>query len=114
MTKFVGRVRILCPGVHVEPYWPEKAHEVIDINGLQTVTDHADRPLKHEWIQCMGQYKELLFNAESYLKSTSSLNIEACIDEQVVVALIDDGINVNELECSRIRGRSFCTTRTTI
>ena len=98
----------VCPSVHLDVSWPEKTREMNDNNGLHSAADQADQPPKHEWLQCMKEFKQLLFDAEKYLELTTNQRIANSIEEPIVVALIDDGINVNELEHSPVSGRSFC------
>ncbi|KAL6361224.1 hypothetical protein LRP88_04688 [Fusarium phalaenopsidis] len=64
------------------------------------------RSLKtHEWIQCMKEFRRLLFDAERYYDRGK---IEESIEEPIKIALIDDGVDIKDLEYSFIGGRTFC------
>lgn len=79
----------------------------IDINTARTDTDRPEHPPKHEWIQCMKDFRQLLFEAEKEYKGNPGVD-GIRIDEPIKVALIDDGIHFDELEYEPIGGRSFC------
>ncbi|KAI8633882.1 hypothetical protein F5Y19DRAFT_462121 [Xylariaceae sp. FL1651] len=74
----------------------------------KTPVDRHVQPSQHDWIKCMTDFKRLLNEAEANFARTESTKIEDEIEDSIKVALIDDGININELEYTPIGGRSFC------
>ena len=90
----------------------EVLREKNDVNTAQDDADHPEKTTKHEWVECMKEFRKLLFNAENYLEKERGLKMENSIEEPIQVALIDDGINFDKLEYNPIGGRSFCTRDT--
>ena len=90
----------------------EVLKEKIGINTTRNDSDPPEKSTKHEWVQCMKDFRQLLFDAENYLEKDRGLKMESSIDEPIQVALIDDGINFDKLEYNPIGGRSFCTRDT--
>lgn len=95
----------LCPEVNVLKEWPIVQREQMDLNALMS-GDQAEHTTKHEWIQCMKDFRRLLFDAERYYERGK---VEETIEEPIKIALIDDGVDVKDLEFSFIGGRTFCT-----
>ncbi|KAL6906988.1 hypothetical protein GGI43DRAFT_380509 [Trichoderma evansii] len=102
---FCDRMKKLCPEVNVLKEWPIIQREQMDINALMA-GDQAEHTTKHEWIQCMKDFRRLLFDAERYYERGK---VEETIEEPIKIALIDDGVDVKDLEFSFIGGRTFCT-----
>ncbi|KAL7942118.1 hypothetical protein V8C42DRAFT_332619 [Trichoderma barbatum] len=102
---FCDRMKKLCPEVDVLKEWPIIQREQVDANSLLAV-DQAEHSTKHEWIQCMKEFRRLLFDAERYYDRGK---VEETIEEPIKIALIDDGVDVKDLEFSFIGGRTFCT-----
>ncbi|KAL6830889.1 hypothetical protein J3E69DRAFT_328079 [Trichoderma sp. SZMC 28015] len=102
---FCDRMRKLCPEVDVHKEWPIIQREQVDANAL-LLGDQAEHSTKHEWIQCMKEFRRLLFDAERYYDRGK---VEEIIEEPIKIALIDDGVDVKDLEFSFIGGRTFCT-----
>lgn len=97
--------------IHVVLHYPEKRRE-ISYSRIPTATDLTERRPKHQWIECMDDFRQLLFTAEENWKPhrPQKLHLHER-KEPIVVALIDDGIDVKELELENygsITGRSFC------
>lgn len=102
---FCDRMRKLCPEVDIHKEWPIIQREQVDVNAL-LAGDQAEHSTKHEWIQCMKEFRRLLFDAERYYDRGK---VEEIIEEPIKIALIDDGVDVKDLEFSFIGGRTFCT-----
>ncbi|PNP43868.1 hypothetical protein TGAMA5MH_04151 [Trichoderma gamsii] len=102
---FCDRMKKLCPEVNVLKEWPIVQREQMDLNALMS-GDQAEHTTKHEWIQCMKDFRRLLFDAERYYERGK---VEETIEEPIKIALIDDGVDVKDLEFSFIGGRTFCT-----
>ncbi|KAF3059759.1 putative intracellular serine protease protein [Daldinia childiae] len=66
------------------------------------------QPAQDHWIKCMTEFRRFLFQAEANFNKSQNMAVEDMIDQPVKVALIDDGININELEYYPVGGRSFC------
>ncbi|KAK9443470.1 putative intracellular serine protease protein [Metarhizium brunneum] len=96
MKELYPEVTILREGPTVQR-WPS------DANAARAEKEH---PTKHEWIQCMKEFRKPLFDAESY---HDSQEIKDGVEEPVKVALINDGVDAKDLEYSFIGGRTFCT-----
>lgn len=101
---FCDRMKKLCPEINVLKEWPIVQREQMDINALMA-GDQAEHTTKHEWIQCMKDFRRLLFDAERYYERGK---VEETIEEPIKIALIDDGVDVKDLEFSFIGGRTFC------
>ncbi|KAL7937004.1 hypothetical protein V8C35DRAFT_213161 [Trichoderma chlorosporum] len=101
---FCDRMKKLCPEVDVHKEWPIIQREQLDANAL--LAGEQEHSTKHEWIQCMKEFRRLLFDAERYYDRGK---VEEIIEEPIKVALIDDGVDVKDLEFSFIGGRTFCT-----
>ncbi|KAH8131127.1 hypothetical protein FP744_10007985 [Trichoderma asperellum] len=101
---FCDRMKKLCPEINVLKEWPIVQREQMDINALMS-GDQAEHTTKHEWIQCMKDFRRLLFDAERYYERGK---VEETIEEPIKIALIDDGVDVKDLEFSFIGGRTFC------
>jgi hypothetical protein len=105
---FRERMSKLLPDLKINEEWPRRLRDNTDPS-LRLNNDNSEYYQRHEWIDCMRQFKHLLLNAEKYVEEEEGYKIEKRIEEPIVVALIDDGINVNALESTPIGGRSFCT-----
>jgi hypothetical protein len=95
----------LCPEVNVLKEWPIVQRELMDVNAL-LAGEQTEHSTKHEWIQCMKDFRRLLFDAERYYERGKP---EEIIEEPIKIALIDDGVDVKDLEFGFIGGRTFCT-----
>ncbi|KID85175.1 proteinrelated to microbial serine proteinase [Metarhizium guizhouense ARSEF 977] len=95
MKELYPEVTIFREGPTVQQ-WPS------DANAARAEKEHST---KHEWVQCMKEFRKLLFDAERY---HDSQEIEDGVEEPVKVALIDR-VDAKDLEYSFIGGRTFCT-----
>ncbi|KAH6609619.1 intracellular serine protease [Trichoderma cornu-damae] len=102
---FCDRMKKLCPEVDVLKEWPIVHRELMDVNPLMA-GEQVEHSTKHEWLQCMKEFRRLLFDAERY---SNRGKVDESIEEPIKVALIDDGVDVKDLEFSFIGGRTFCT-----
>ncbi|KAI1474288.1 subtilisin-like protein [Daldinia eschscholtzii] len=66
------------------------------------------QPAQDHWIKCMTEFRKFLFQAEANFNKSQNVVVEDNIEEPIKVALIDDGIDINELEYYPVGGRSFC------
>ncbi|KAK7409057.1 hypothetical protein QQX98_008761 [Neonectria punicea] len=105
VNEFYNRMKKVYPDVTIFKDGPELQHEVADINALRIDGDQGEHSTKHEWIQCMKEFRKLLFDAER----SCDQKIEDMIEEPIKVAVIDDGVDVKDLEYTFIGGRTFCT-----
>ncbi|KAG6361334.1 hypothetical protein INS49_009559 [Diaporthe citri] len=84
-------------------------------NTAQSADGYLEQPQKHEWIQCMTEFRQLLYNAEKSFCTTNENKelLKKAVDEtggRITVALIDDGIEVTEIRFDKsivITVRSF-------
>ena len=106
VDQFYDRTKKLYPEVTIFKEGPVIQREVNDANAMRTEGDQTEHSTKHEWIQCMKEFRKLLFDAERYCDRQK---IEESIEEPIKVALIDDGVDVKDLEYTFIGGRTFCT-----
>ena len=95
----------LSPEVTIFKEGPIIHREIADMNAARP-EDQAEHSTKHEWIQCMKEFRKLLFDAERYYDRQK---IEESIEEPIKVALIDDGVDFKDLEYNFLGGRTFCT-----
>ncbi|KGO44383.1 Peptidase S8/S53, subtilisin/kexin/sedolisin [Penicillium expansum] len=75
-------------------------------------TPVVDEPQKHEWIQIMTDFRACLYNIENSVKPSVSEKIRN-ESGPIVVALIDDGVDIDREELNlgngrKIEGCSFC------
>ena len=97
--------------IEIIPHYPEKPRETIyhDLNpgGITS----SDVPRRHDWIECMRDFKQLLFTAEANSEFREARKAGSReVNRPIVVALIDDGFDIEELELGNygeIHGRSF-------
>ena len=71
------------------------------------VEENIEQGTRHEWIQCMTDFRILLFDAERSFKDP---NVNQSIEhnvEQIKVAIIDDGVDMKDLNYHFIGGKSF-------
>jgi hypothetical protein len=99
--------------IEIEPHYPKSQPGSSHDTSGEPATGHTEEPQRHEWIQHMTSFKQLLFTAEANFEWNGAEKIAKCIKElggPIVVALIDDGIEVKELKLEKhgnITGRSF-------
>ncbi|KAK1253610.1 hypothetical protein MKX07_001687 [Trichoderma sp. CBMAI-0711] len=105
---FCERMKKLCPDVTVHKEWPVVQKDPMDANAL-AAGDQGEHSTKHEWLQCMKEFKRLLFDAERSYYDHGNIKVDESIEEPIKVALIDDGVDVKDLEFNFIGGRTFCT-----
>ncbi|KAK5988123.1 hypothetical protein PT974_12263 [Cladobotryum mycophilum] len=101
---FGERMKKLYPEVNIFKEWPMVQRDPADL--ALRADDQTEHSTKHEWIQCMKEFRRLLFDAERYY---DRLKVDESIEEPIKIALIDDGVDVKDLEFSFIGGRTFCT-----
>lgn len=98
----------------IEVYYPGGSRRIYN-NAGQSADGYLEEPQKHEWIQCMTDFRKLLYNAEKNFLSISENQdaMRRSIEETggpILVALIDDGIEVAEIRLDKsvsLTGRSF-------
>ncbi|KAF4451630.1 hypothetical protein F53441_5486 [Fusarium austroafricanum] len=105
INEFQDRMEKLCPQVRVNPAWPDTRLGQLEANSVRN-EEQGDHSTKHEWIQCMKDFRRLLFDAENNWQGPRKV-IES-IEEPIRVALVDDGVDVKDLEYTFIGGRTFC------
>ncbi|KAJ4022739.1 hypothetical protein NW752_000053 [Fusarium irregulare] len=96
VREFEERMKLLCKSV-----------KVVRADGLDDHGRRNDRIPPHEWIQCMTDFRILLFDAERSFKDP---NVNQSIEhnvEQIKVAIIDDGVDMKDLNYHFIGGKSF-------
>ncbi|KAM0415654.1 hypothetical protein ACHAPT_013404 [Fusarium lateritium] len=104
VKEFLERMKRLVPDVDVFKDGPVVRRGIADVNATRS-EDQSEHSNKHEWIQCMKEFRRLLFDAERYYDRQK---IEESIEEPIKIALIDDGVDIKDLEYSFIGGRTFC------
>ncbi|KAK2595809.1 hypothetical protein QQS21_006573 [Conoideocrella luteorostrata] len=103
VDQFYERMKEQCPQVTIFREGPIIQRSLTDAVAVRAEREHST---KHEWIQCMKEFRKLLFDAERY---HDSQKIEDSIEEPIRIAIIDDGVDVKDLEYTFIGGRTFCT-----
>ncbi|KAI8675461.1 Peptidase-S8 domain-containing protein [Fusarium keratoplasticum] len=104
VKEFLERMKRLMPDVDVFKDGPVVRRGIADVSTTRA-EDQTEHSNKHEWIQCMKEFRRLLFDAERYYDRGK---IEESIEEPIKIALIDDGVDIKDLEYSFIGGRTFC------
>ncbi|KAI0516989.1 hypothetical protein F5B22DRAFT_605779 [Xylaria bambusicola] len=81
-------------------------------NGIAAIQDPYER---HKWVTCMEEYAYFLQTAEHEwlewrVQSSDKREQSQALQKPVIVALIDDGVDVNDqnVQSRIIGGRSFC------
>ncbi|KAH0562507.1 hypothetical protein GP486_002799 [Trichoglossum hirsutum] len=99
VREFQKRLKLLHPDVEfdfVEEHQPEK-HDPTGgpVDAVREQVEH-----RHKWLTCMDEFADFIQNVDPPLP----------LLEPVTVALIDDGVDINEqsLSAKIIGGRSFC------
>lgn len=89
----------LCPNVKIEDV-EDPQPEKHDASSSDVDTAREQVQQRHRWLTCMDDFADFIQNVESPLP----------IHEPVTIALIDDGVDINErsLPARIIGGRSFC------
>jgi hypothetical protein len=72
------------------------------------VDDQEGYRTRDEWIQCMDDFRRLLFDAEKHYRGPGKVEDSISIKEPIQVALIDTGVDMTELECHVIGGQTYC------
>ncbi|RSL50676.1 hypothetical protein CEP54_011830 [Fusarium duplospermum] len=98
------RMKRLMPDVEVFKNGPVVRRGIADVNATRA-EDQTEHSNKHEWIQCMKEFRRLLFDAKRYYDHGK---IEESLEEPIKIALIHDGVDIKDLEYSFIGGRTFC------
>ncbi|KAF4954941.1 hypothetical protein FSARC_11970, partial [Fusarium sarcochroum] len=104
VKEFENRMERLYSQVRVDPIWSDVRQRPAEANAARN-EEQTEYSTKHEWIQCMKDFRRLLFDAEKYYEGQK---ISESIEEPIKVALIDDGVDVKDLEYTFIGGRTFC------
>jgi hypothetical protein len=96
---FHARLKILCPNVEIEDIEDHRT-EKHDPSGMTVDNSQEQFQQRHRWLTCMDEFADFIQNVESPLP----------LDKPVTIALIDDGIDINEQSLSAriIGGRCFC------
>lgn len=104
INEFENRMKRLCPSVKVlrADYLDDYKRRNDKITAR--VEENSDQGTRHEWIQCMKDFRKLLYDAE---RSFEGPNVNQSI-EQIKVAIIDDGVDMKDLNYHFIGGKSFC------
>ncbi|KAF5965867.1 intracellular serine protease [Fusarium coicis] len=103
---FQDRMKKLCPNVEVELEWPNTHQRRTDKTPARAeeVPEHTT---KHEWIQCMTDFRRLIFEAEANYPMAPGSKVSEMI-EPIQIAIIDDGVDMKDLDYHFMGGRSFC------
>ncbi|KAF6520589.1 hypothetical protein HZS61_014847 [Fusarium oxysporum f. sp. conglutinans] len=106
VNEFQNRMKLLCPNVEVELEWPNMHRRRTDKTPARA-EEVAEHTTKHEWIQCMTDFKRLIFEAEANYPMAPGTKVSENI-EPIQVAIIDDGVDMKDLDYHFTGGRSFC------
>ncbi|CCT70672.1 related to microbial serine proteinase [Fusarium fujikuroi IMI 58289] len=106
VNEFQDRMKLLCPKVEVELEWPN-AHRKRTDKTPARAEEVPEHTTKHEWIQCMTDFRKLVFEAEANYPMAPGTKISEMI-EPIQVAIIDDGVDIKDLDYDFTGGRSFC------
>lgn len=98
----------------IEVYYPGGSRRTYN-HAAQSADGYLEEPQKHEWIQCMTEFRQLLYNAEKsfFKRSENEDHLKKAVKDTggpITVAIIDDGIEVTEIRFDKsivITGRSF-------
>ncbi|KAF5597985.1 intracellular serine protease [Fusarium pseudoanthophilum] len=106
VSEFQTRMKKLCPNVEVELDWPNTHRRRTDKTSARAeeVPEHTT---KHEWIQCMTDFRKLIFEAEANYPMAPETKVSDMI-EPIQIAIIDDGVDMKDLDYHFTGGRSFC------
>ncbi|KAF5650767.1 intracellular serine protease [Fusarium tjaetaba] len=106
VSEFQARMKKLCPNIEVELEWPNTHRRRTDKTPARAeeVPEHTT---KHEWIQCMTDFRKLIFEAEANYSMAPGTKVSEMI-EPIQIAIIDDGVDMKDLDYHFTGGRSFC------
>ncbi|KAF5558518.1 intracellular serine protease [Fusarium napiforme] len=106
VNEFQARMKKLCPNIEVELEWPNTHPRRTDKTPARAeeVPEHTT---KHEWIQCMTDFRKLIFEAEANYPLATGTKFSEMI-EPIQIAIIDDGVDMKDLDYHFTGGRSFC------
>ncbi|KAK0645718.1 hypothetical protein B0T16DRAFT_327967 [Cercophora newfieldiana] len=113
VDEFKTRMEKLCPLVTIHQEGSAHKPRTANPNALLANSEQGKQKTKHEWVQCMADFRRLLYDAESCYDRAADAEkrkrLRDSIDTPIRVALIDDGVDVKDLEYTFIGGRTFCT-----
>jgi Subtilase family len=91
-----------CPKVEVDSSSPRAS--AIEPSAAQADALRAEQEVRHRWLITMDEFADFLQNMERNLEP------QLVLEEPITVALIDDGIDINDvaLQSRIVGGRSFC------
>ncbi|PNP79773.1 hypothetical protein FNYG_06866 [Fusarium nygamai] len=106
VKEFLKRMELLCPNVEVQLEWPNTHRRRTDKTPARAeeVQEHTT---KLEWIQCMTDFRKLIFEAEANYPTAPGTKVSEMI-EPIQIAIIDDGVDMKDLDYHFTGGRSFC------
>ncbi|KAI1123723.1 hypothetical protein F5Y10DRAFT_285770 [Nemania abortiva] len=108
MSYFEDQMKAARPNIEITWDGLQLLQETSTSTASAEPAKRATQPSQHDWIRCMTEFRKLLYDAENTFSRIENRKIEEEINEPIKVALIDDGVNINELEHTPIGGRSFC------
>ncbi|KAF4345848.1 intracellular serine protease [Fusarium beomiforme] len=112
ITEFETRMKELCSDVTIIRADCADDYKRRNDKTTARVEETIEQGTKHEWIRCMKVFRRLLFDAErNYEGPNVNQSIEQSIEqgiEQSKVAIIDDGVDMEDLNYHFIGGKSFC------
>jgi hypothetical protein len=112
--EFESRMKKMCPRVSIireDDSLPKR--RLGSASALRVAGEESKQKTQHEWVQCMTDFRRLLFDAESsydrVAEAEKRSRLSDSMDCPIRVALIDDGVDFKDLEYTFIGGRTFCT-----
>ncbi|EWG38282.1 hypothetical protein FVEG_01541 [Fusarium verticillioides 7600] len=106
VNEFQARMKKLCPSIEVELEWPNMHRRRADKTPARA-EEAPEHTTKHEWIQCMTDFRKLIFEAEANYPVAPGTKVSEMI-EPIQIAIIDDGVDMKDLDYHFTGGRSFC------
>ncbi|KAE9368896.1 hypothetical protein N431DRAFT_547753 [Stipitochalara longipes BDJ] len=99
---FKERMKKHCPNVAVDSISPHPS--TMERSAAQVDAQRAEQEVRHRWLITMDEFADFLQNMER------SVEPPLVLEEPITVALIDDGIDINDisLQSRIVGGRSFC------
>lgn len=108
-------IAVELPRLTIIPNHPPESQDIVHSTGStnKLVSDPNKKWRQHRWIECMKEFKSLLFAAETSLRLNKNPDSIVPTIRPIVVALIDDGADVRVLSSKhkrntdQINGKSF-------
>jgi hypothetical protein len=113
VDEFRARMHEIFPQVTIHQDGSAQKPRTASASALAAAGEQGKQKTKHEWVQCMSDFRRLLFDAENahnrLADAEKRKRLQDSMDTSIRVALIDDGVDVKDLDYTILGGRTFCT-----